>query len=200
MAAQPGTLRPGGRTARVREAVLAAVHDELAQTRYGEMTVEQVAQRAGVAKTTVYRRWGSTEGLVLDLLRDLSNTRIPVPDTGDLAADLQALARGIVAIYRDPATYALIGTVVAAAVSVPEARQTLTEFFAGRTAQTAIIAERAVSRGELPPGTDTIEVIRLMAAPFYYRMFITGEPVDDDVADRAAAAAVTAAKAGLLVR
>jgi AcrR family transcriptional regulator len=200
MAAQPGTLRPGGRTARVREAVLAAVHDELAQTRYGEMTVEQVAQRAGVAKTTVYRRWGSTEGLVLDLLRDLSNTRIPVPDTGDLAADLQALARGIVAIYRDPATYALIGTVVAAAVSVPEARQTLTEFFAGRTAQTAIIAERAVSRGELPPGTDTVEVIRLMAAPFYYRMFITGEPVDDDVADRAAAAAVTAAKAGLLVR
>jgi AcrR family transcriptional regulator len=200
MAAQPGTLRPGGRTARVREAVLAAVHDELAQTRYGEMTVEQVAQRAGVAKTTVYRRWGSTEGLVLDLLRDLSNTRIPVPDTGDLAADLQALARSIVAIYRDPATYALIGTVVAAAVSVPEARQTLTEFFAGRTAQTAIIAERAVSRGELPPGTDTVEVIRLMAAPFYYRMFITGEPVDDDVADRAAAAAVTAAKAGLLVR
>jgi len=199
MAAQPGTLRPGGRTARVREAVLAAVRAELAQTRYAELTVEQVAQRAGVAKTTVYRRWGSAEGLVLDLMRDLSGTSIPVPDTGDLDTDLRGLARGIVALYRDPANYALVGTVVAAAVSIPEARQTLTEFFSGRTAQTAIIAERAISRGELPPGTDTVEVIRLMAAPFYYRMFITGEPVDDDVADRAAAAAAMAAKAGLLV-
>jgi AcrR family transcriptional regulator len=179
--------------------VLAAVRAELGQTRYAELTVEQVALRAGVAKTTVYRRWGSAEGLVLDLMRDLSGTQIPVPDTGDLDTDLRGLARGIVAVYRDPANFALVGTVVAAAVSIPEARETLTEFFGGRTAQTAIIAERAITRGELPPGTDTVEVIRLMAAPFYYRMFITGEPIDDDVADRAAAAAVMAAKAGLLI-
>jgi AcrR family transcriptional regulator len=200
MDAQPGTLRPGGRTARVRESVLAALHSELAETRYGELTVEQVAQRAGVAKTTVYRRWGSVEGLVLDLMRDLSGRRIPVPDTGDFATDLRALARGIVALYRDPANNALIASMVAAAVSIPEARQTLTEFFAGRTAQTAIIGERAIQRGELPADTDTVEVIRLMAAPFYYRMFITGEPVDDTVADRAAAAAASAAMAGLLPR
>src|ERR1700678_1126081 len=125
MAAQPGTLRPGGRTARVREAVLAAVRAELAQTRYAELTVEQVAQRAGVAKTTVYRRWGSMEGLVLDLMRDLGNTRIPVPDTGDLAQDMRALARGTLAAYRDPANHALVSAVVAAAVSIPQARQTL---------------------------------------------------------------------------
>jgi AcrR family transcriptional regulator len=200
MDAQPGTLRPGGRTARVREAVLAAVLTELAQTRYGELTVEQVAQRAGVAKTTVYRRWGSVEGLVLDLMRDLSGRRIPVPDTGDLAADLRALARGIVAFYRDPANHALIASVVAAAVSIPEARRTLTEFFTGRTTQTAIIGERAIERGEVPPDTDTVEVIRQMGAPFYYRMFITGEPVDDEVADRAAAVAASAAIAGLLPR
>ena len=80
MTAQPGTLRPGGRTARTRDAVLAAVQAGLAQTRYSELTVEQVAQRAGVAKTTVYRRWGSMEGLVLDLMRDLGNARIPVAE------------------------------------------------------------------------------------------------------------------------
>ena len=200
MTAQPGTLRPGGRTARTRDAVLAAVQAGLAQTRYSELTVEQVAQRAGVAKTTVYRRWGSMEGLVLDLMRDLGNTRIPVPDTGDLAQDMRALARGTLAAYRDPANHALVSAVVAAAVSIPQARQTLTEFFAGRTAQTAVIVERAAGRGEVPPGTDAAEVIRIMAAPFYYRMFITGEPIDEHVADQAAAAAVTAARAGVLVR
>lgn len=199
MAPQPGTLRPGGRTARVRESVLAALLAALGETRYRDLTVEQVALRAGVAKTTVYRRWGSIEGLVLDLMKDLSSTRIPLPDTGDVAADLRGLAHGILKLYRDPAIRSVIGAVVAAAEHIPQARQTLTEFFAGRTAQAAVIAERGVARGELPPGTDTVEVIRLMGAPFYYRMFITGEPIDEGVADRAAASAITAARAGLLV-
>jgi len=199
VAPQPGTLRPGGRTARVRESVLAALLAALSETRYRDLTVEQVAVRAGVAKTTVYRRWGSIEGLVLDLMKDLSNTRIPLPDTGNVTADLRGLAHGILTLYRDPAIRSVIGAVVAAAEHIPEARQTLTEFFAGRTAQAAVIAERGVARGELPPGTDTVEVIRLMGAPFYYRMFITGEPIDEGVADRAAASAITAARAGLLV-
>jgi AcrR family transcriptional regulator len=145
--AQPGTLRPGGRTARVREAVLAAVLGALAETRYRDLTVEQVAQRAGVAKTTVYRRWGSVEGLVLDLMRDQTARRVPTPDTGDLDADMRALARGILAIYQDPAINALIASMVAAAVHLPEARQTLSEFFITRITDMGIIAERAVSRG-----------------------------------------------------
>jgi AcrR family transcriptional regulator len=200
MAQQPGTLRPGGRTARVREAVLAATLAALAQTRYRDLTVEQVAQRAGVAKTTVYRRWGNVEGLVLDLLRDETIRRVPVLDTGDLDADLRALARGILAAYQDPAVYAMVSAVVAAAVHQPEARQVLSEFFITRITDTSIIAQRAVRRGELPADTDTVEVIRMLCAPFYYRMFITGEPVDEAVADRAAAAAAAAARARVLVR
>jgi AcrR family transcriptional regulator len=199
MAAQPGTLRPGGRTARVRESVLAAVLATLAETDYHDLTVEQVAQRAGVAKTTVYRRWGNVDGLILDLMRDQSARRVPAPDTGDLDQDMRALARGIVEIYRDPAVKAMITSMVAAAVHLPEARRTLSEFFITRITEMGIIAERAVRRGELPAGTDTVEVIRMMSAPFYHRMFITGEPVDEAVADRSAAAAVAAARAGVLV-
>jgi AcrR family transcriptional regulator len=193
-------VRPGGRTARVREAVLGATLSSLAGTRYRDLTVEQVAQRAGVAKTTVYRRWGSVEGLVLDLMRDLTRRRIPLPDTGNLDADMRGLARGMLGVYQDPALRAVISSVVAAAVHLPEARQTLTEFFARRNTQAAVIAERAVRSGELPPGTDAVEVIGMLGAPFYYRMFITGEPIDEAMADRAAAAAVTAARAGILVR
>ncbi|HEY1622510.1 MAG TPA: TetR/AcrR family transcriptional regulator [Streptosporangiaceae bacterium] len=199
MTVQPGTRRPGGRTARVREAVLGAVLAALGETRYRDLTVEQVAQRAGVAKTTVYRRWGSVEGLVLDLMRDQTARRVPTPDTGDLDTDMRTLARGILGIYRDPAVLAMISSVMAAAIHLPEARQTLSEFFISRITETAIIAERAVRRGDLPADTDTVEVIRMLGAPFYYRLFITGEPVDESVADRAAAAAVAAARAGVLV-
>jgi AcrR family transcriptional regulator len=183
----------------VRESVLAAVLATLTETDYHDLTVEQVAQRAGVAKTTVYRRWGNVDGLILDLMRDQSARRVPTPDTGDLDADMRALARGIVELYQDPAIRALITSMVAAAVHLPEARQTLSEFFITRITEMGIIAERGMQRGELPAGTDTVEVIRMMSAPFYYRMFITGEPVDEAVADRAAAAAVAAARAGVLV-
>jgi len=196
---RPGTLRPGGRTARVRESVLAAVLTALADTRYRDLTVEQVAQRAGVAKTTVYRRWGSVEGLLLDLMRDQTASRVPAPDTGDLDTDMRALARGILTAYQEPAVYAMISAMIAAAVHLPQARQTLSEFFITRVADMGIIVERAVRRAELPAGTDTVEVIRMLGAPFYYRMFITGEPVDEALADRAAAAAVAAARAGVLV-
>jgi AcrR family transcriptional regulator len=183
----------------VREAVLAAVLAALAETRYRDLTVEQVAQRAGVAKTTVYRRWGSVEGLVLDVMRDQTARWVPIPDTGNLDADLRALASGILTVYQDPAVNQMISSVVSAAVYLPEARQTLSEFFITRITETAIIAERAVRRGDLPADTDTVEVIRMLGAPFYYRMFITGEPVDQALADRAAAAAVVAARSGVLV-
>ncbi|HTU08287.1 MAG TPA: helix-turn-helix domain-containing protein, partial [Trebonia sp.] len=67
-AGAPGSLRPGGRTARTRAAVLRAAIEELNDSGYSEASVERVAQRAGVAKTTIYRRWGSLDGLLADMM------------------------------------------------------------------------------------------------------------------------------------
>ena len=70
------------------------------------------------------------------------------------------------------------------------------DLFAERHKVAAPIAERAIRRGELPPGTDARELIGLTVAPLYYRLLVTGEPIDYAVADRAAAAALAAARAG----
>ncbi|MEV4410757.1 TetR/AcrR family transcriptional regulator [Catellatospora sp. NPDC049609] len=191
-----GTARPGGRTARNRAAVLDAVRAELAEAGYAGTTVDRIAQRAGVAKTTVYRRWGSIEGLVVDLLGELSAAAIPLPDTGDVESDLRDLARGIVALLQDPVDSAPVTAVIAAAIHTPAARQALTDFYAARIRHAAHLVDRAVERGQLPAGTDAVEVIRLVGAPIYYRALVTGEPIDDAVAHRAAAAAVAAARAG----
>jgi len=71
MSAEPGTVRPGGRTARVRAAVLQAAGDVLAEHGLAHLDLADVARRAEVGKTTVYRRWGSVTGLVADLLADM---------------------------------------------------------------------------------------------------------------------------------
>src|SRR3712207_1543584 len=87
-----GERRPGGRSARVRAAVLSATIDALVDVGYDGLSVEDVARRAGVHKTTVYRRWPTRAALVAEATRERSQQVIPVPDTGTLAGDLRQLA------------------------------------------------------------------------------------------------------------
>jgi AcrR family transcriptional regulator len=192
----PGTVRPGGRTARTRAAVMAAVIEELSEHGYAGARLERVAARAGVAKTTIYRRWGSLDGLLADLMTERAAQEIPVPDEGDLGSDLRVLARHAVASVRDPAVRAALASIVAAAVQSPAAREVLTRFLAGRTATMTVIVDRAVQRGEVPAGTDAAGIIRTVTALIYYRLFIAGEQAGEDLADSAAAIAAAAARAG----
>jgi AcrR family transcriptional regulator len=194
----PGSLRPGGRTARTRAAVLQAVVGELIDHGYAGTTVERVAARAGIAKTTIYRRWDSLDGLLADLMTEQAAREIAVPDEGDLDGDLRALARGVVASLRDPAIKAALASMVAAAVQNPAAREVLSRFQASRTAQVTVIIDRAIQRGELPAGTNAAGVIGIGTALIYYRLFVAGEPASQDLADSAAAAAAAAARAGAL--
>jgi AcrR family transcriptional regulator len=194
----PGTARPGGRTARTRAAVIQAVIGELAEHGYPGTTVERVAARAGIAKTTIYRRWRSLDGLLADVMAERAQQQIPVPDEGDLGADLRALARAVVASVQPRAIRAAFASIVAAAVQDPAARDVLSRFLAARIATMTTIIDRATLRGELPPGTDAAGVIQTVTALIYYRLFIAGEPASLDVADSAAATAAAAARAGAL--
>ena len=191
----PGTRRPGGRTARTRAAVLQAVISELAENGYAGTTVERIAARAGVAKTTIYRRWGGLNGLLADLMAQYAAREIPVPDTGHLDSDLRALAREIVASLQHPAIRAAFGSIVAAAIQEQAAQEVLSRFIAARTATMTVIVRRASQRGDLPDGIDAAEVLQIVTAQIYYRLFIVGEQPSQALADRAAATAAAAARA-----
>lgn len=145
------TERPGGRTARTRASVLEAARVEFAESGYAGTTVEKIALRAGVAKTTVYRRWGNLEGIVVDLMDELGAESMPEPDTGEVRTDLRELARGIFVLYKDPVLCAMIEVMATAGVDTPAARQALTAFFAGRAGATGAVVERAVQRGSSRP-------------------------------------------------
>ncbi|MFE3544647.1 TetR/AcrR family transcriptional regulator [Nocardia sp. NPDC059177] len=186
--------RPGGRSARVREAVLDATAAELAEHGYPGLTVEAVAQRAGVHKTTVYRRWRGPEGLVADALERAGEQPWPIPDTGTLTGDLRALTELLRTGFTDPESGSVATAFVAAGMQHPDAAAALRSYYTARHRDAAVIIDRAVARGELAPEVDATEIIRFATAPVFHRLFITHEPVTAEHARRAADAAVTVAR------
>lgn len=197
MSAEPGTLRPGGRTARVRAAVLRAAGDVLAEQGFAHLDLADVARRAEVGKTTVYRRWGSVTALVADLLADMAEQSLPREETGSVLGDLQANSRLVQRTLADPRQGALFRAVIAAAACDERTAQALRRFYDVRVAEWAPCVEQGVRRGELPRETDAAAVVRAVSAPLYYALLTTGTPPDPAAADRAARAAHAAALAGV---
>ena len=174
--------RPGGRTARVGAAVLDATLEILGEGGFGALTVDEVAGRAGVHKTTIYRRWGSREGLVGAALAARSEVEIPVPDTGSLRDDVAAVAESVATNLSSPLGRALAQTMVGQADDA-EIGRIADEFWSTRFARTAAIVERSVGRGELPADTDPRLVIELVVAAVWFRSIVTRAPVDDHFVD-----------------
>ncbi|MFI9251030.1 TetR/AcrR family transcriptional regulator [Streptomyces sp. NPDC053069] len=198
--AEPGTVRPGGRTARVREAVLRAAEDALTEQGFTGLDLADIARRADVGKTTVYRRWGTVTGLVADLLADMAEQSAPRTETGSLLGDLKANARLVQRTLTDPRQGPLFKALIAAATGDARTAAALQRFYDIRVGEWAPCVRQAVERGEVPEGTDDREVVRAVSAPLYYHLLISGGPLDEAAADRAAEAAAIAARAGAYVR
>jgi AcrR family transcriptional regulator len=194
--ARPG--RPPGRGPKVRAAVLSATLGELTETGYAALTIENVARRAGVHKTTVYRRWKDRESLVVDAVTELAGIRVPFPDLGDISADLHALALSLVRYLASPAGKAVTAVTLTEGGRIPEVTDARRRFFETRYRLAEPVIQAAIARGQLPAGTDPAEVVRAVIAPIYLRILVTEEPLSERVAHTAAEAALAAARAGLL--
>lgn len=192
-----GATRPGGRTARVRSAVLDATGDLLAEEGFAALDLGEIARRAGVGRTTVYRRWVNRAGLVADLLTEMAEESRPRSDTGSLLGDLRANAELVRDTLTAPRQGRLFRALIAAATTDASAAEALHRFYARRIEEWAPCVRQAVERGEVPADTDPDEVIRAVSAPLYYRMLASGDPLDAAAAERAAHAAFTAARTGV---
>jgi AcrR family transcriptional regulator len=114
MAQATGVTRPGGRTARTREAVHAATRELLAESEGGTVEIAEVAARSGVHVATIYRRWRTVEGLIIDTIVEELSTRSPLPATGDLRADMLTWATNLLTDLRRPNQLALARAMVKA--------------------------------------------------------------------------------------
>ena len=178
--------------------MLAATLIELAETGYAGLTVDGVAHRSGVHKTTVYRRWKDRENLVADAVITQVATDVPLLDSQDVDTDLRDYARALVAWLRQPAGQALLAALLSDAARIPQLAEAKHRFFADRFRHAAPMVAAAITRGQLPADTDPAELIRTVIAPIYLRLLVTAEPVDDAIADQASRVALAAARAGLL--
>ncbi|GGL06534.1 TetR/AcrR family transcriptional regulator [Nocardia jinanensis] len=186
--------RPGGRTARIRAQVLEAVHAELTEHGYDALTVDTVAARAGVHRTTVYRRWRDVGGLLTDIFAAAADIDWHPRDTGCLHGDLAALNQEIQdSLTEEPSIAAAL---IAVSFRSDEAARALRQLWENRYAQSEIVVERAVRRGELTPDVDARAVLIAATAPVYHQLALLRTPPDPLLPERAAAAATMAARAG----
>ncbi|MGW7142262.1 TetR/AcrR family transcriptional regulator [Streptomyces xanthophaeus] len=195
--AKPATTRrrTGGRSARVRAQVLEAVSALLLEAGYDGLTVDAVAERAGVHRTTVYRRWGDVGRLLADVLDAASDDTWSPPDTGSLENDLTALNQEVyeaLAGGGPNVTTALI----AAGFRSAEAAAALSRFWEDRYARCAVVVTRAADRGELPGPADSRALLIAATAPLYHELLLLRTAPDPTLPRRAAAASAAAARTG----
>jgi AcrR family transcriptional regulator len=172
---------------------------ELGERAYDEVSVESIAARAGVHKTTIYRRWNTRERVIAEALQHAALARIDAPDTGAVETDLGRLAESVRTILASREGAAAARALATGAASSAEIRTVVREFWAARMTHVRPIVERAVVRGELPSGTNADELLKHLSAPLYQRLLVTLEPLTTRAAERAARATLAAARAGVFV-
>lgn len=179
--------RPIGRprSADADEAILAAARELLAERGWEGMTLGDVAARAGVAKTTLYRRWSGKADLVVDAMAQLFAELRPV-DAGSVRADAEATIRELITLLARPETQCAILALAEHAVRDPKLRDAVREKIIEQSREIVrTAAARAAARGERSGKIDDPDLMfDIIAGTMIHRMLIGGEPVDDDYLQR----------------
>ncbi|BEL03899.1 TetR/AcrR family transcriptional regulator [Actinoplanes sichuanensis] len=183
--APPGAARPGGRTARTRGQVLEAVASLLLEGGFDAVTMDAVAARSGIHRTTIYRRWRDPGALLADSFEAAREQPWQPPDTGSLLGDLTEINQQIVtALTAEPSvTRALI----TASFRSPAAAEALQRFWDDRFTTAAVVVERAA------PDADPRTILVASCAPIFYELALMRSPATPDMAARYARSATAAA-------
>ena len=182
MVGQQVRRRTGGRSARVRGAVLQAALEAMAEHGLDGVTISEIARRAGVHATSIQRRWGSRENVALDAMLTYSQEKLPIPDTGSLRDDLIAFARSIAAYLDTPLGVALART-MAATDDDPALVANRARFWQARYETARVIVDRAIDRREVPAETDPELALELLVAPLHFRKLLIRQPIDDSLVE-----------------
>ncbi len=153
-----GAGPPQGRRGRPRdtaadERIRQAAADLLLRHGFGRMTIDEVAEVAGVAKATVYRRYPSKEDLAADAMQRLFDVEIPVPDTGSIRTDLEQAYRDLIAFARSEQGEAFLRLAAAECCRDARVAALYREMVLTRQARGQVMVERAIQRGEVRADT-----------------------------------------------
>jgi AcrR family transcriptional regulator len=160
--------RPGGRSARIKAVVFDAADALLAAKQPSEVTMVDIAERAGVAPTSLYRRWGDVQALLMDVATDRLMRDAPLPDTGALRGDLLTWAKSVATGLANPNSSVFVRVLLATAPTPETNAAARGAALARRGDEIEAMLKRARQRGEPAPRVG--EVIDYILAPLYMRM------------------------------
>jgi AcrR family transcriptional regulator len=171
------------RNVKSHHAILQATRDLVRESGYARLTIEGIAARAGVGKSTIYRWWRSKGELVVEALAEVLEAR-PIPDSGNTRRDLTAIVHQSMALYaEETGARAIIAGLVNDMHHNPELAEALRErLIRPRRAGNREAIERAIARGDLAADIDVELLIDTLVAPISYRALITDAPITGDLA------------------
>jgi AcrR family transcriptional regulator len=184
-----GERRTDPRAERSKRAILAATRQLLEEEGdVGSLTVEAVAVRSGVAKTTIYRRWRDKWELALDaVMIDMLPGFAGPADVGDTRKELitfvDAARKNLSTLPSAPAMQGLASQI---ATDPDLGRVYREQVVEPRREQLRPVIERGIARGDLRPDTDVRLVHELMVGPIFYRLLFSGGPIDRKLSTRVA--------------
>lgn len=171
------------RETRTDRSILTATIKLIAERGIQDVRTEDVAQRAGVGKGAIYRRYRSKDDLITAAVAELVSD-IAIPDTGSTRADVLGLMRGAVAVYTDPTAAGVMPSIVGEMARRPElARVVRAAFLSGRRSALREVLERGIARGDLGGDMDLELALDVLGGPLFYRLLITGGPIDERLAE-----------------
>ncbi|HEY1412627.1 MAG TPA: TetR/AcrR family transcriptional regulator, partial [Rhodopila sp.] len=166
-----------------RKAVLLAAYDLLAEGGLSRFTIEAVAARSGVARTTIYRWWPSKGALAMEGFLEATAAELAIPPSGSVVADMQASLRSFARLLRGRAGR-IMRCIIAEGQSDPETIDAyVTGFVTPRRAEIRSVLERGIARGELRADLDVEMVLYTLFGPLQVRALLN-EGLDDAWVDR----------------
>ena len=178
--------RPPGRprSEQARQAILRSTLRILGQSGFSDLTIEDVADRAGVGKTTVYRWWPNKGALIADAFASHTTRTLRFPDTGSVLTDMSRQMRQLVKVFRSPR-----GRIVSAILAAGQSDQDVIAAFRDRflwprRREAYATLRRGVRRGELRKDIDPDLVLDSLYGPIYMRFLIRHDHLTPEFVDR----------------
>jgi AcrR family transcriptional regulator len=170
------------RVERSRTVILRASVEELAEAGYGAFTIESVASRAGVAKTTVYRHWPDKVSLIIDALSTSHEQMVPSLQDATAREQIERLLGHVAQVLRDSAFSRCIPALIEGAQRDPRLRELLHAYSAHRRRELVGVIAQGVRSGELPGWLDPELVAVTLLGPIFYLGLMSSQPFAPDQA------------------
>jgi AcrR family transcriptional regulator len=167
-----------------RERVLTTTLDLLMEAGLGELTIDDISRRSGVAKTTIYRHWANRSALVIDACTRMTDGQEAPPDTGSLEGDLRAILTDIAGQLGTARWSSILPSIVDAAEHDPEFAGIHSRIQRGHATPVRAALDRAAVRGEIPPSADRNAIAAALLGPLFYRRWFSREQIDAEFVER----------------